>query len=335
MGLTNQNELVFYFIVKEGNPEWYMALLMLEGSELYNVSFGSRKENTFVVWHTEKQQLCRIEKDEDILKKLSSTNAEYHYASAGCRLKKVDYAPGRFYPRIWRPQFTVDEHSFYSSPDKRINEIINEINQVRPFLPHDSKIELGGVTQLGLLLDNLKTIFKTIQPVNENLPTFGYEIRNLLVLACTEVEAQLKGIYKANAAKIPDNLNMSAYFTLNKYLGLNAYRIQYPFYPQLKSFQPFEQWSGDSYRPLPWYQAYNAVKHNRESEFHQATLDNVIEAISGAAILLLAQYGSRPLYWKDLIGQFVKILTIPAWDYGDYYMPPIKEQPWMPTKILN
>jgi hypothetical protein len=42
---------------------------------------------------------------------------------------------------------------------------------------------------------------------------------------------------------------------------------------------------------LSWYDAYNAVKHDRESNFHRSTLENVLNACAALHILQVAQWG--------------------------------------------
>jgi hypothetical protein len=51
---------------------------------------------------------------------------------------------------------------------------------------------------------------------------------------------------------------------------------------------PFSAWaSGGS---LPWYQAYNTTKHDRHSQFEEATFEHLIDACSGLLVLLSAQF---------------------------------------------
>ncbi len=45
------------------------------------------------------------------------------------------------------------------------------------------------------------------------------------------------------------------------------------------------------FAPLRWYNAYNAVKHDRETEFAKATLGNLIEAMGAVFVLVMAQFG--------------------------------------------
>ena len=49
--------------------------------------------------------------------------------------------------------------------------------------------------------------------------------------------------------------------------------------------EPFREWSSPTYQPLPWWQAYNKLKHDRLEHIELATLRN---AVFGCASLLLA-----------------------------------------------
>jgi hypothetical protein len=41
---------------------------------------------------------------------------------------------------------------------------------------------------------------------------------------------------------------------------------------------------------VTWYQAYNAVKHDRDVHFKKATLVNVLDAVAGLLVILFAQF---------------------------------------------
>ena len=41
---------------------------------------------------------------------------------------------------------------------------------------------------------------------------------------------------------------------------------------------------------MPWYQAYNASKHNRQKEFEKANFGNLIDSMCGLVTILSAQF---------------------------------------------
>lgn len=41
---------------------------------------------------------------------------------------------------------------------------------------------------------------------------------------------------------------------------------------------------------LDWYASYNAIKHDRNEEFKEANLSNVVEAVCGLVVLIASQF---------------------------------------------
>jgi hypothetical protein len=103
-----------------------------------------------------------------------------------------------------------------------------------------------------------------------NFEAYGHEIRNLLILAATEVEAHWKGVLRANSQRADTTAD---YVKLLPAMKLNEYAVKLPFYPWLDAVKPFKGWSNSkTTQSLAWYDAYNAVKHDRETEFEKGTL---------------------------------------------------------------
>jgi hypothetical protein len=75
--------------------------------------------------------------------------------------------------------------------------------------------------------------------------------------------------------------NMNEYVVLRDAMKLDEYAITFPAYPWLEAIVPFKGWGSTTKpsRDLPWYDAYNAVKHNREKEFERATLQHAFSAV--------------------------------------------------------
>jgi len=115
---------------------------------------------------------------------------------------RTSLPPGGYYPWIARPLIRA-------RPDACIWNRAGEIN---PALVADAQI------QARTLLRQLERICQTVQPSPANFQAFGHDIRNLLILACTEVEAQWRGILVANGTtKI--RLTTADYVVLAEVLG--------------------------------------------------------------------------------------------------------------------
>lgn len=60
------------------------------------------------------------------------------------------------------------------------------------------------------------------------------------------------------------------------------------------SWKPFESWrlnaASSNPHSLSWYTAYNATKHNRATALNEASLENLIYAVTGLLVVLSAQY---------------------------------------------
>src|SRR5271166_5540495 len=89
--------------------------------------------------------------------------------------------PAEFYPRIARPIVLASEPSLWS-----------------PSVLTDKAYVAGARNQLTLLVRKLEVVCQTVQPSENTLKVYGNEIRNLLILAATEVEMHWRGILSAN-----------------------------------------------------------------------------------------------------------------------------------------
>lgn len=145
-------------------------------------------------------------------------------------------------------------------------------------------------------------------------------------MVCTEVEAQLRGIYLANfsvSEKEKKGLSTQRYFALNGAMQLNSYEVTFTSFPWLGSFAPFKDWNQTNpTASLPWYNRYNQTKHDREAHFEVATLEAVFHAIAALAIILKAQYGQGGPNWGQ-IETFVAFLREPFWATEEHYSPPL------------
>ena len=202
--------------------------------------------------------------------------ASFEPEGTGPFLKTI-LAPGQFYPRIARPS------AQQPSDVPRI-----------PVIRHsDTDFIAIARSQLTALMRQLDLICQTVHPSEDTFNTFGHSIRNLLILACTEVETHWRGILAANNF-MKDQYNTTHYVILPDAMRLGDYAVAFPSFPWLGPIRPLEGWgtSGKPSQDLSWYAAYNAVKHNRENEFHRATLRRVFEAVSASVIMMVAQFGS-------------------------------------------
>ncbi|WP_299137095.1 hypothetical protein [uncultured Tenacibaculum sp.] len=218
----------------------------------------------------------------------------------------ISHQPGFFYPRIWRIGSLED--NFKSNGEPAFN----------------NSILRQAVTTTSILIKKLLVIFETIEPNSINLDCYGHEIRNLLLLTCMEIETNLAGILRANdyVSARGDRMNTQDYVKLQEPLQLSEYTVKFEFYPDLNEYRPFENWnSGSPTQSIPWYDAYNKTKHNREQELSSASLLRAIESVSALLILLHAQFGPYHEFWNESPLSNILIKKPESIDIDKMYIP--------------
>jgi hypothetical protein len=147
---------------------------------------------------------------------------------------------------------------------------------------------------LRILIEKLDEIFLYIEPDNISLNTYSHKTRELLILACTEVENfwtdyMLKSNTQPNNGK---TYTTKDYVKLFENLFLNEYECSFQSYINISSVRPFENWSASNpTSSLTWYDAYNKTKHNRSKHFSDATFKNALLAVIANIILYIVRYG--------------------------------------------
>ena len=219
-------------------------------------------------------------------------------------LHELKLKPGEYFPRIARPLCS----DILESPGRCLDFPIWQ----------NAFASLAG--QLSALVRRLQQICETVHPSGANLRAYGHEIRNLLILACTETETHWRGVLEANGVQATSTKD---YIKLAEPLALKSYRVSFPDYPWLDPLAPFADW--DAAQPtqsLVWYDAYNAVKHDREKNFENAQLGHAFQAVSACAILLAAQFGRHSSPERHPAHQILQFEQTPEWSPKDAYIPP-------------
>lgn len=191
------------------------------------------------------------------------------------------------YHRLWRPLVEYDPYSFNNgAPTPSLGYL--EDNRYA----NQSEIQ-SLLTTAHLIIRDLYEIFNYVEPNNTNLSTFSHHIYELLLRTATEFESNCRGILIANGYVTTTNMNIRDYFRIASVQRLSEYKVVYDRWVQHYEFRPFETWNTANYSPLPWYQAYNSVKHNRFANFSDASLGNLMSAVSGLLCILHSQFGEN------------------------------------------
>ena len=135
---------------------------------------------------------------------------------------------------------------------------------------------------------DLEVLSRYVEFDSRNFKCFSLEIARILLAAGAEVDVVCKSVCRASDAG-------------STAATINAYRAELnTAIPEIATFevliprfdltlQPWEKWSGDSGVPL-WWTAYNKIKHDRDSQYHQANLKNALNAVAGLFVVVLYLY---------------------------------------------
>lgn len=138
---------------------------------------------------------------------------------------KLTLDPGQYYPRMARPNNLTSPH-------------FPGINHGASSL---SNVIATAQTQVAILTRQLERICQTIHPCPQTWDTYGHDIRNLLILTCTEVENHWRGVLEANGIT-KARLTTQDYVKLCIPMKLNDYSIKFSKYPWLGEIRPFSDW---------------------------------------------------------------------------------------------
>lgn len=209
---------------------------------------------------------------------------------------------------VWRPALFYYEDTYKalntSEPERRLSE-----------------------QALRVLLEKLDDLFLYIEPDTISLDTYSHKIRELLILACTEVENFWSYFIKlSGTAPTGRNYTTQDYIKLKDKLFLPEFQFTLRSYVSLPAIRPFLTWNTTSpTASLPWYDAYNKTKHDRANHFSAATLSNALSAVVASLVLYIVRFSPYPLLEErgtlnSLVNQHFKFELVNA-DVKKSYVP--------------
>jgi hypothetical protein len=178
----------------------------------------------------------------------------------------------------------------------------------RPGLFFDDEVQQGlGFTNeqlrlaeqsLLLLIERLNELLLFVEPAPATLATHSHKARELLLLACTEVEAHWQYfLRRSGVTPAGRGFTTNDFVRLSHPLFLPDYEIALPRYSAIPPVRPFFGWSPTApTQSLPWYQAYNDTKHDRTANFQAASLSNCIMSVAANLVLFAVRFGPYRLY---------------------------------------
>ena len=226
-------------------------------------------------------------------------------------IQESAYEVGRIVKNVWRPGLNL-EH-------KKALEI-------------DEGEESRAKKELKLLITKLEEILLYIEPDSRSIDLcYGHKTRELLILACTELENRwIHYIKLSRGHGANDRYTTNDYVKLNDKLFLNEFKITFINHPYISDIHPFNGWNQTQpTQSLKFYDAYNKLKHNGYDNFDEAKLSYCIEAISANIVMHCIRYSHYSIIEnKDscsiICNEFFSIsLVNPSLKY--FYIPLLKK----------
>jgi len=237
-------------------------------------------------------------------------------------IKPLSLPIGNTIESIWRP-------SLYYTDD--IQVALN----IDPFEKRSAE------QALRILIEKLDEILLYVEPSQQGLASYGHKSRELLILACTEVENLWTSVIKKSGYRPAKGRTYTThdYVKLLPKACLNEFEITFKNYNGLRKFKPYLNWNAQQpTQSLSWYNAYNKTKHDRGSHFNEATLENVMDSITAVVAMFCSKFGPFTLI-KDnnalssIVNQHFNICLCNS-DPSTYYIPKIELPPGTRTDLF-
>lgn len=299
---------VYGFFDHEGR---FGALWYETGEEisvyLPHKSFGSIFKSSLEIWHKHHDY---VGTPSDLDEYSAEINAGALVAAQNSThinkktIKKMDIPPGAYFPRVWR-----------GVPPKNI---LGGGYNGMSLSDADQRICIESAQAAASLFEELIDLFRVVEPSEKNSTTYGHRIRELLILACAEVESCWRGVLSSNSSSPKRIYTTQDYVKLLPLLKLDEWSVKlknYPGYPVIYPFLGWDASQGQTTKSLSWYASYNAVKHDREGEFEKATLQSLIMALGALHVMQVAQWGPE-LYLRFIGNRFSVFDTKSIPEYG-------------------
>ncbi len=138
--------------------------------------------------------------------------------------------------------------------------------------------------------EDIDRLFRYIEPCEHNFSVYSVELTRLYLSICSEIDVLLKSYCNLlDANSNPSNINGYAKVIISSKKEICSTTVNLQRFGV--SMTPFSKWE-----PLTapdWWRKHNGVKHNRDINFKDANLGNVLYAFAALYLLNLYYYHER------------------------------------------
>lgn len=272
------NKALAYKVTKTTVPRWSDSL-----HAGYPRGYAYEDDTHFVHYYGIGSAFCDIAIGLTAIEKKSGTLEDWVKRVFGAEdIVEIETEVGTVVKGVWRPSLYFPEDTYLalsvSEQEMRLSE-----------------------NALRLLINKLDDIFLYIEPSSAAMNVYSHKTRELLILACTELENFWK-YYADKSAKLrgKKRLTTNDYAKLCKPLHLKEYQFTLNTYASVPPISPFEHW--DPAKPtasLTWYDAYNKTKHDRDKHFEEATLIHCINAVVACLVMHCVKFSPYQMFGQN------------------------------------
>lgn len=128
---------------------------------------------------------------------------------------------------------------------------------------------------------DIKTLSRWIELTENNYSTYSIEIARLLITTGSEIDVSAKLLAKLiDNNKNTDNLGLSGCGQIIRKYYTRFYQADVFLRKHELQFKPWLAWECSSKQSPNWWDAYNDIKHHRNTNFSNANLENLLNAMA-------------------------------------------------------
>ncbi len=138
---------------------------------------------------------------------------------------------------------------------------------------------------------DLDALSRYVEFDKKNFDCFSIEIARVLLASGAEVDVVCKQVCKViDPRSSADKINKYRSKIKAAFPGIPQFGVLLPRFGLRLS--PWDEWNKANGVPV-WWTAYNKIKHQRDSEYHQASLKNALNAVAGLFVMVLYLYKEK------------------------------------------
>jgi hypothetical protein len=152
---------------------------------------------------------------------------------------------------------------------------------------------------------DLESTTRYVEPTRNNFPTYSIEFAHILLTVGSEVDVVAQALCRQVDPVSPaSNIQEYRKKICSTFPRFPTMRVLVPRFALL--FEPWREW--DRMKTPLWWQSHNKIKHERDTHFPEASLENAFTAVAALFCLVLYLY-QRALYSNEL-NPWTRLLTL-------------------------